>query len=469
MTNETASQIIDMLKSQANDILGSAVGSVPLRAFATGANGGLPYNWQDSLNVTLFNKKTYDWIGSGLKAGGGPVGQDGVFTNLYIRALSSVSWSLSEADQATLNRDQERATQQAMALQNAWIAAFGGLPAGDNPINAIATEIATKWANPPATLTAIKNSINLDQLLNTTPAAGEPVRPVFVNWLNALGASVSLQNNVTMNNAYAARALAAVQSPSENNGALKLNDQSLVPAYQVSTPVNVIQNAMNAGTPKIVLDMTVQRSSESEFTVKASGGTSFAVPVLEFLSVGVSAHANYFASDIATASNTTTVHMEFPGVNLVNFGPVNFQETGASKYWFWMDPIREAIRNRGRETVVSGFKFAPDPGIDFSAAGPFGYLQGVAISSYPTIVVTVKSADYRRIQQTFEQSVSSRVSFLGITLASATESTCSNKVSVDAASSTVTITISPPPTLVAGTSNDQRGWVLGAQPVYPAA
>jgi len=61
------------------------------------------------------------------------------------------------------------------------------------------------------------------------------------------------------------------------------------------------------------------------------------------------------------------------------------------------------------------------------------------------------------------------VSFLGIQLASASESTYSNDVTVDTANSTVTITLAPPQELVAGTVNASQAWVLGVQPNYPAA
>ncbi|MFN7398200.1 MAG: hypothetical protein ACK5SX_03840 [Sandaracinobacter sp.] len=118
---------------------------------------------------------------------------------------------------------------------------------------------------------------------------------------------------------------------------------------------------------------------------------------------------------------------------------------------------------------MSGFKFAPAPGIDFSAAGPFGYLMGVAISSYPSIQITVKSSNYQQIAQTMSQTASSSIGFLGIELASASESTYSNKVKTDASSSSVTIDMSPPPTLVAGTVNAATGWILGVQPTSPAA
>lgn len=461
-----ASVIIDALKAKANSVLSSALGSTPLQGFAITSQGNFPYNWQDTQNVTQFNQPTYTWISSNLKAGATPLELDGSFVNLYIQALSAISWSLSKADQATLNIAASNATKQAAAVQNAWLQAFKKLPAGSSPIDDIAKIITTTWASTPTTLMAIQNSINLGKLLDQTPASGQAVLPVFVSWLNAIGSSLSLQNNVTMNNAYLGRALAAVQNATSGNGGLLLNDGTTVPAFRVANQNSDIQNALASGSP-VTMSMTVSRSTSNEFTVSVEGQTGFSIPVLDFLTIGIGGNASYFSSDLATTDNETTVDMSFPGANLVNFGPVAFTETGSSSSWFWMDPIRQAIANGAND--VSGFKFSPVPPIDFSPAGPFGFVMGVAISGYPTMTITIKSSSYQKIQKTFQQTASSSVSFLGIQLASASESTYSNNVQVDAASSTVTITLAPPQELVAGTVNAAQGWVLGVQPSYPAA
>tara|TARA_R110002126_G_scaffold278004_1_gene424110 strand:+ start:13536 stop:14966 length:1431 start_codon:yes stop_codon:yes gene_type:complete len=476
MSNSTnATQIIDTLKTQANSVLSSAVGSSPLEAFNITSQGNFPYVWQNPSNLK-FNAKTYNWIKGNLAAATSPyqfmAGSD--FTNKYLQLASNIVWTLSKSDQAELNNAAAKATRQQAAVLNAWQSAFGSLPEGNAPINDIANTIATTWADPATTLQDIQSALNLGKLLNKVPAAGAPVLPVFVNWLNALGSSVPLQNQVTMNNAYLARAVSAIQDPSAKNGGLTLDDGSIQPGYAVANQVADIENALaNAGS-SVDLSMTVTRSTSSEYEVKMSGSTGFSIPIFDFISVGVGADANYFSSDIATTDNQTSVDMTFPGVNLVNFGPDSFTQAGNTENWFWMDPIREAIANGYQNGApvkdVSGYKWASQPPItDFSDSGPFGYLGGAAISGYPTIKITVKSDSYQRIQKTFEQSVSSSVSFLGIKLASASESTYSNNVTVDTASSTVTITMTPPASLVAGKVADSVGWILGVQPVFPAA
>jgi hypothetical protein len=233
----------------------------------------------------------------------------------------------------------------------------------------------------------------------------------------------------------------------------------------VTTQVSDILNALNSGTPQVSMSMSVTRTSDNEVRITAQGSAAIDIPVMDFLGIGVGGDVNYFSDQIATSSNETTVEMTFPGVNLVTFGPVPFRMSGNSSSWYWIDPVRQAIANTGKD--ISGFKFAPMPPIDFSADGPFAYLQGVVISSYPTITITTKSDNFASMETTFEQSSSVSVSFLGIPLGGASESTYQHSLTTDASSKTITITLSPPPDLVAGSQNDAQAWVLGVIPRYP--
>jgi hypothetical protein len=127
----------------------------------------------------------------------------------------------------------------------------------------------------------------------------------------------------------------------------------------------------------------------------------------------------------------------------------------------------EAIQNGDQD--VSGYKFSPNPGLDFSANGPFGFLIGLAISTFPTITITVQCDDYDSIAKTFDQSATVQVSFLGIPMASGSESSHSASTTVNSSESTVTITLTPPVASMGQPASDNRAWVLGAAPIFPAA
>ena len=394
---------------------------------------------------------------------------DQSFNSIYIDAFSKVGYLLSSTDKAKLNKAYQDATDQQVALLNAWKQAYGSFPPGDGEaIDKVIGKIATDWANPPTNITAMAAAINLKELLNKTPGSGQPIISVLANYLAAINSVIPLANAATMNQAYLNRALKAVQSPSEENGGLQTDDNVYHPAYKMATQLSDILNGLKAINNAISLKMSVSRYSESEFKVSIARGASINVPILDLFTLSVDAEASYFSDHIATKSNTTDIELTYTGVTLVNYGPVAYDQSNPNQYWYWTKPIKDAIKNGDND--VSGFKFSPKPQIDFSESGPFGFVTGVAISNYPSVKITVTSSDYESIEKTFEQKVKVGLSFLGIPLGiKGSESTYSHSVSVNSSSQTVTITLDPPKELIAGNSVDSVGWVLGVQTEYPAA
>lgn len=472
-----ANTIINMLKDEAASIESALLGSKQLQAFSVGALGNYPYYWQSSRNLA-YNALTYGWVKSSLKAGADPIEQDGIFTNLYIDTISKVRYTLSSTDQAALNNATAAASQQQTAVLTAWQNAMGSLPPPsptEQPIDTIGRIIATTWATPATTIQDIQRSTNVNRLLNSAPLSGQTIIPVFVNYLNALGASVSLSNAQIMSNAYLDAALYAAQTPQAavptqgvaGNGGITLSDGTVAPDYPIATALSATMNDLKNANTKIDLSMEISRTTQSEYTVKANGGGGFTIPVLDLFGISVGGNASYFSDNIATTSNTTTVQMTFPGVTMVNFGPAQYdQSTGQD--WLFIKPITDAIKNGSQD--ISGYKFSPDPQMDFSKSGPFAFIDTVVFSDYPSAKIVVKSSDYQKIQTTFEQTASVGVSFLGISLGiGGSESTYSNNVTVDASTQTVTIELLPPLNLVAGAVDNAVGWVLGVVPNYPAA
>ncbi|OLY92075.1 hypothetical protein SAMN05444008_106137 [Cnuella takakiae] len=462
------SAILETLRAQAAQTLAAALGAQPLVSFAIGAGGNFPYYYKDPANLN-FNTLTYNWINTNLHGGTAPVQQStgSFFSNLFISVLSKVTYKLSTADQVKLNAATSAAQDQQMALLTLWKSTYGSFPSGNgSPTDNILNTIVTTWAtNPGMTLYKLRNSTDLSNDLQNAPATGLAIMPVVANYLYALGDSVSLQDQVTMNNAYLNNAKRAVQTPTADNGGLLGNDSKYYPAYTVTTPLNDIINGLKASGNDAKISMQVSNSSENQFSVSVGGSTSFKIPILDFLTIGINGNANYFHEEIANSSNSVSIDMTFSGLTLVNYAPAAYNmSTGQN--WFYMQPIMEAIANKGQD--VSGFQFSPDPGVDFGPNGPFGILQGVAISNYPSMVITVTGSNYQSIANTFQQSSDVMISFLGIPLGRVSESTYSHNAQTSGSNSSVTITLNPPPELVAGTNTTSMGWVLGVQTNYPA-
>jgi hypothetical protein len=455
--------IIKALTDEVNSILGVISGE-QLVPFSPGALGIFPYYWQNP-GTLQFNTTTYKWIQAALRPGAAPVQLDQSFTNHFIGALGSVEYKLSSADEEKLTKAKNNSVNQQMAFLNAWKSAFGSIPAG-KPIDDIIFTIGNTWAKPAVTFADMQSTGNLQKLLNNAPPSGETILPYLSSYLDALGDGMHLENEIAMNRHYLATALTAAQNSDASNGGLPTDDGQIQPAYAVSTPLADILNGLQSSSAAKI-SMQITRTSESEVTIHMQGQTSFTMPIGDFFDLSVDASASYFSDTIATSSNKVSIQMDFTGLTLVNYGPVTF-DMPTERYWYWTKPIQDAISNGDQE--VSGFKFSPVRNkTDFSSNGPFGYLTGVAISNYPSITITVESAYYESIKTTIKQTVSVGLSFLGIPLGGGSESTYKQTASSDDSKSTVTITLAPPPPKVEGTVEDQRGWILGVQTLFPVA
>ena len=470
-------EILETLATDAAGILfgaqklsGSGGGDVvlppTLKPFAVGALGNFPYYWQNPANLK-FNHLTYGWISANLKAGALPIQLDQSFINYYIEALASVSYQLSTADQAQLTKAQQNAVNQQFALLSAWQAAYGSIPSGtatQQPIDIIINSIATNWAIPPTTLTAMQSSPDLNALLNNLPASGATILPVLKNYLSALGSSISLQNASTMNTGYLQQALAAVQTPTAASGALTTDNGLVNPAYLVSTPLADIIDGLNQTSNSVTLNMLISPNSADGYSVSVNNSSPIKVAADEFFSLFIDDHLDYFKNLVAAGSAPVQLEMTFSGVTMVNYGPVSYNiSTGQN--WYWMQPILNALQNGGSD--VSGFKFSPLPQIDFSAPGPFGYLSGVGISNYPSVKLTAAGAAYSSLAKTFDQPASFEATFLGVPLNNDLNQTYSIASEIDDSDSTATITLNPTRSPNQPSTNSVA-WVLGVQTVFPA-
>ena len=446
---------------------------VELQPFATGSLGNFPYYWQDPRTLG-FNPRTYDWIAASLGPGGSPVQLRGPFINLYLEALSAVEYSLSRADRDRLDKASSDILIQQGDLLQSWRAAFGEIPRplqGQQPIDAIIDRITRTWADPATSLRKLQTAPDLTYLLNRVPASGEAVLPVLATYLAALNRHRSLVNQTTMNPGYWQRAMAAAQSPRRDNGGMEIGEGDWRPAFAVATPLQEILRSLDqtAHAQTITHTMKVKRLSAENYSVTTEDGT-FSVPAGEFLCLATDDRGgDLFRDHIVTNSDDIELTADFSGVTMVHYGPVPFSKS-SQKSWYWMTPIREAIKNRGRKDDFSGYRFSPDDlNIDFARSGPFGYLTGVAISRNPSLVITCRGPRYQTIARAIEANPEPRPEFLGAPLA-ATESLARYAASVTTHASDASVRatfVQPVETSV--DSLDSTAFVLGVQPNFPAA
>jgi hypothetical protein len=165
--------------------------------------------------------------------------------------------------------------------------------------------------------------------------------------------------------------------------------------------------------------------------------------------------------------------LTFKGVTLVNLTPGVFDKA-SGKNWYWPEAILNAVENATTQDVT-GFKFLPSPGIDFSNNGPFGFITAMAISNQPTIQFTVGNMDSNAIQAKVQSSSSVKISLLNTPIGAPDVPV--NITSSDVAGQSMaaqetqnSITIDPSPSFRSTSpAIDAVAWVHGVQTVFPGA
>lgn len=307
---------------------------------------------------------------------------------------------------------------------------------------------------------------DLEAMLNMMPPAGRAVLPALSNYLAALGSDTSLMNAATMNTGYLAQALYAVQHPSVPNGGIKTDGGTVRPAYSVATSVADIRAGLDGAEKKFELKMSLERLKGNEYKVTPVGKSSFSTSAARFLSV-TAAESSAEALQIATRSAPAEVRMNFSGVTTVYFGPVSY-DMSSGRSWYWMKPIIDAIKNGTSD--VSGFKFSPDPQIDFSSKGPFGFLTGVAISKHPVITVKARGPGSVEIANQLESLPAKNldVKFLGEPLLAPGSLTGYSRTT-EATSDSVDVRFDPLADTEVTDPTDRTAFVHGVQALFPAA
>jgi hypothetical protein len=322
--------------------------------------------------------------------------------------------------------------------------------------------IVTTWASPSTTLDVLRDASDLTTLLNATPPSGEPVLPALVNYLATINEMRPLVNVATRNAGYLERALYAIQEPSSENGAITLDDGTERPAYVIATPLEAILKGLEATDSTATMKLSMTRRDDQHYSVTQQGGPSgkklgsTTLPTASLCLKRRGDSCDVLAEQIITGSIPTNITGTFPGVTMVNFGPVEFSAV-TGKSWYWPQAIKQAIDNGNKD--VSGYQFRPDPQVDFSRKGSFGFLTGVAISKLPIYQVEMKDTNISL--QKFA-SKNWDLNFLGQGSSPSSGYTCTLLKNKNSAG----LLFEPASTLTADLT-DLRAFVLGVRTNYP--
>jgi len=383
-------------------------------ALGTGSLGGFPYYWEDP-STLRFNAETYRWINSAVNGGASPAALSGPFTNRAITVLGSIRFTLSAAQQSQLDLAKAQMTMAQAALLNAWRKAFGASWTGQigAPIDVVLQTIASTWASPAVPVQSLFVAPDLAGLLSRAPAQGATILPDLAAYFSAVTSTRKWVDILSRQSGYLRSAQAALAQPALGNGGLLLNDGTIVPAFQVETPLSEILASIGKGNTSVNANLIARAAGDGLSRVTFNGGGAVTGEATSVLALETGDGVELAGAAIAAAAQPVSIAAQFEGVTQVAFQPVPF-DIGTMTGWFWREPIEQALQASG---AGAGFSFSPRPPYDFTQQGQFCWLTGVLIARNPILSVSLEGAAADRIAQAINQDPDAELMFLGQNLA----------------------------------------------------
>lgn len=469
------------LQSKADSQIG-AIYNISVTPVSEASVGGFNYVWENS--SLALNLGTYNYVNGRVVPGAGPaVSITDSLANDYAQLLRTITFQYSAADAQAINQAATNANSQATSVVSQYTSTYGPITsqmmtqAGvttpiDYVINYVVAQVWSGTAAAkqlPLSLTQMEQARDLGSLLPALPASGADMLPLISTYLGALSSVLPLLNQ--KNNALSIlRVLIAnTETPSASNGGITTVDPNngstaTHVGYTVNSAVAQIENDLANTGRTLSVSMSTSQSSSSTVQVSMSASGGFEVPVGWFLGLGGSGGASSNMYSAAGTGTSASVELTFAGFTYVPVTPVLFQEDTLTG-WFNASVIGQAARNFGKD--ATGYTFLNPPQWNLGEGGEFGVLKGVVIANFPTVTINYQTGDWSQFSQQFEQHSSWNVSFLGIPVASFSESSYQATAQANSESGGFSVTFKPSPEILSVPDLQKQAYVIGCTVGYP--
>ncbi|UDF36334.1 UNVERIFIED_ORG: hypothetical protein LHJ69_04470 [Shinella sp. XGS7] len=442
-----------------------------------GGLGDFPWFWQ---NGTNFNAKTYAWLNNvfGYDATNKYLSSNlANYMTSYYDVLMDTSYVLSAADESALNSANMANATIVNSIISDWTTTQGAFPAGTNTQNAqlsyVTSQVLT-WGAAGLTLGTLRASTNPMSLLPNRPLGSEGLVSDLMTYLGDTSSVANIQAAVVSFNNQLAQTRANVQpAPTTvSPGWMQIIDNSgqmqIVPQFNIAESTAVIQNNLLPQTGQgknIVTTISASKASSNTVNISASGGIKGFGSVLDLFGIFGQASASYNLWSFDESTTAVDIEIAFNGVTTVTPAPVSYN-ISTGKGWWNPAPLASAASYNPSQ---SGYRFMPDPGINFAPMGNFGQIARLLISQQPVFTLTFHTSNYQAFTQKISESSSWGVSFLGIPLAGGSQSYFQANTRQDASGGTVTITMTPVGNKTPVSPADQLAYVIGAEVLWVKA
>jgi|GEM_PF-4237710 len=470
----------------------------------------------NSSNVMRMNKLTYqviDSLASPSTLNPGSVSlTPNEFWSTYQTLVNQITYTLSDADQATLTQDQLAASASEQTLVRNYQSSFGvitpalltaattALGYTAMPIDYVISYVmGMKWSGNASgiSLQQMQEAQNLQNLFPKMPAAGMNFLNSVSAYLNALGASTALKdqlnagsftiaqvrNNLLANNLSITASGVTVPGPAAtltydpNKGNA---DAEFVPAYTLNpADLQTMLNGLGNKSASITITMEVDKQSDGSYNVSINGGGGFAVDA-GFFTWGAEATASYNLNSSAGTGSSCTIRLTYSGFQKVDVVPEPWSAAqwagnpANTPGWFNEQMLRQAFANYmttvGGGTRPTGFNFQQAPAcyIGQYPSGGFHYVSSLLITNPPTVSIDFAQGSYSEFAKSFQQQSSTEVNLFGIVLARASSNSYQASSSQNTSGTGFSLSFGPP--TGAGMATDlSSAYIVGAVVSSPAA
>lgn len=444
--NDIQNQVSKFLTTQLD-------GAFNMVIYPSGFNYGITYG-----NNAYYNRATLQDIDTLLGvASNGQLDLTGAgFSNLYAQILQGVTFSFSQQDTATMNKQDTAASAQIASILTEFANA-GGTFSNPLPFGGKLQDVFNQLTNQFKGLDKLPDSLNA-------------LRNAIASYKSAAGDSYALHNRYYAATARIAAALANTLTPTANNGGQQVDTNSY---YVGFTPnklptANQLIGGLNTASNAVSVQINLSSFSSNSSKLSISGGTSFDIPIADILGISVNASASYDLSRYTSSSSVVTMDITYPGVTL--FGSIpSALSADNNTGWYANDILHEVATKTGQDATgykLQGHEF--DVNDLFGSGKAFSRLKTFVISQQPTITLTFTGADASKITSDLKVNASVKLDLFGLfTLGSVASSYSVQNVDAESKSGSVTVTLGPPQASGTIPLQQQVAYVLGGVVAYP--
>ncbi|MGI4759439.1 MAG: hypothetical protein ACRYF0_01940 [Janthinobacterium lividum] len=446
---------IDNIQQQVSNFLATQLdGAFSMVSYPSGFNYGITYG----LNG-YYNKATLQDIDTllGTASNGQLDLTSADFASLYAQILQAVTFSFSQQDLQTMNKQDMAASAQVTSVLTAFTDAGGSF---SNPLPTIGGKLQDVFNQLTKTYGSLSN----------LPVTLNALRNAIASYQSLAGNSYALHNRYYAASARVAAAIAAATTPTAANGGMQVDATTYYAGYTPNKlpSANALIGGLSTAGNAVSISISLNSFSSSSSNLSIGGGAGFSFPIAEVIGISVNSSASYDLSRYTSSSSAVTMDITYPGVTMFPSTP-SVLSADNSTGWYANDILQEVVAKTGQDATgyqLQGSEF--NIGETFGIGKAFSRLKTFVISQQPTIKMTMTGVDTSKVTSDFQQHNKVSIDLLGLfTIGSASSNYSVQKVDASSEAGTVTITFGPPQVSGTLSPEQQVAYVLGGVASYP--